>query len=85
MQCLEGIEYADENTGIKPYQDIKPSDVRNYLERKYEFKWKVGKIKGYKESKNIVASNIRGIKIRDSRSMVKNNSTDDDVCFSFAN
>lgn len=84
LQCLEGIEYADENTGIKPYQDIKPSDIRNYLERKYEFKWKVGKIKGYKESKNIVASNMRGIKIRDTRAMVKNNVTDDEVCFSFA-
>lgn len=43
-QCLFGIDEIDEDTGVKVYKDIKVEDVRTFLEKKYEFKWKTAKI-----------------------------------------
>lgn len=60
-QCMIGIESGDEDTGIKIYKDVKIDVVRNFLEKKYAFKWKVAKIDG-KPIKSVCAARY-GIKM----------------------
>jgi hypothetical protein len=61
-QCLYGIDFADLDTGIKPYKEVKYEAVRNYLEKKYDFRWKAVKING--KTVKAVTSAKAGIKIK---------------------
>ena len=73
-QCLYGIDFADLNTGIKPYNEIKCEAVRNYLEKKYDFRWKVVKVDG-KTFKGVVSAKA-GIKLK---SVIDATSTAEDI------
>ena len=61
-KCLAGCEETDPETGVKIYKDVNLESVRNYLEKKYDFRWKVTKINS--KSVKAVASTKFGIKIK---------------------
>lgn len=61
-KILAGCEETDPETGVRVYKDIKLESVRNYLEKKYDFRWKVVKISG--KPVKAVASTKAGIKIK---------------------
>lgn len=76
-QCLFGIDYTDDETGVKIYKEIKPEAVRTFLEKKYDFKWKVAKIDG-KPSKSVVSQKY-GIKLKRDIDVVLNETVSEDV------
>jgi hypothetical protein len=73
-KCLAGCEETDPETGVKIYKDVNLESVRNYLEKKYDFRWKVVKISG--KPVKAVASTKVGIKIK-SQSAVTVAATED--------
>lgn len=39
--CLAGVAYMIDDDGVKPYKDINVDDVKDHLQKKYNFEWKV--------------------------------------------
>lgn len=68
--CLYGMDQEDEDTGVKMYKDIKPEAVRTFLEKKYDFKWKVARVG--QGSAKAVTSTRYGIKIKSENALNDN-------------
>lgn len=76
QQCLYGIDYMDEDTGVRAYNDIKVEAIRTYLEKKYNFKWKYARV-GSLATKAVVSDRF-GIKVKTGNTTISNEKVFDD-------